>query len=238
MSKYTTGEMAKMCGISVRTVQFYDTKELLTPSELTEGGRRIYSEDDLKKMRLILMLKNLGLSLDSVKGILESENRSKVMLLLLEEQMKELDKEIGRMQKQKEAIKAIKEAVANSDTIPVESINDIEHIMNEKKKLRKVHGTMLVVGIVMDLVEIGTIALWIAKGIWWPFAAGMPLVVLTGALLIRMYFNNTAYICTECNGRFKPKFREFLFAGHTPKTRKLTCTECGHKDWCVETIAD
>ena len=45
MSKYTTGEIAKLCGVSVRTVQYYDTRGILAPSELTEGGRRLYSED-------------------------------------------------------------------------------------------------------------------------------------------------------------------------------------------------
>ena len=40
MSKYTTGEIAKLCGVSVRTVQYYDTRNILTPSELTEGRGR------------------------------------------------------------------------------------------------------------------------------------------------------------------------------------------------------
>ena len=39
MSQYTTGELAKECGITVRTVQFYDQKGILVPSALTEGGR-------------------------------------------------------------------------------------------------------------------------------------------------------------------------------------------------------
>lgn len=52
MSKYTTGEIAKLCGVSVRTVQYYDTRNILTPSELTEGGRRLYSEEDLKRYLL------------------------------------------------------------------------------------------------------------------------------------------------------------------------------------------
>ena len=34
MSKYTTGEMAKLCNVTVRAVQFYDTKGLLIPSDL------------------------------------------------------------------------------------------------------------------------------------------------------------------------------------------------------------
>jgi DNA-binding transcriptional MerR regulator/DNA-directed RNA polymerase subunit RPC12/RpoP len=238
MSKYTTGEIAKMCEVSVRTVQFYDTRGLLTPSGLTEGGRRLYSGDDLKQMRLILMLKSLGLSLDSIKGILESENQSRVLLLLLDEQMKRLDAEMGQMQKQTKSIKTIKEAIKTSDTIPVKSISGIDNIMNGKKKLKKTQIIMLIVGIIMDIVEIGTIYYWIKYGNWVPFAVGMPFVVLAAVLLVRAYYKNAAYICAECNAKFRPKFWEFFFAGHTPRTRKLTCTECGHKGWCVETAAD
>jgi DNA-binding transcriptional MerR regulator len=41
MSQYSTGDLAKLGGVSVRTVQFYDTKGLLPPSDLTDGGRRL-----------------------------------------------------------------------------------------------------------------------------------------------------------------------------------------------------
>ena len=53
MSKYTTGEIAKLCGVSVRTVQYYDSRNILVPSELSEGGRRLYSEEDLTSQRLM-----------------------------------------------------------------------------------------------------------------------------------------------------------------------------------------
>lgn len=56
MSKYTTGEIAKLCGVSVRTVQYYDERGILIPSELSEGGRRLYSEDDYKKLNRTLWL--------------------------------------------------------------------------------------------------------------------------------------------------------------------------------------
>ena len=52
MSKYTTGEIAKLCGVSVRTVQYYDNRNILVPTELSEGGRRLYSDNDLEKMKI------------------------------------------------------------------------------------------------------------------------------------------------------------------------------------------
>ena len=44
MSKYTTGELAKLCNVTVRTVQYYDKRGILIPTELSEGGRRLYTE--------------------------------------------------------------------------------------------------------------------------------------------------------------------------------------------------
>ena len=64
MSVYSTGEIARLCGVSVRTVQFYDGKGLLPPSEISEGGRRLYSKADVEQLRFICMLKTLGLSGD------------------------------------------------------------------------------------------------------------------------------------------------------------------------------
>ena len=66
MSTYTTGDIAKLCNVSVRTVQYYDTRGILQPTELSEGGRRLYTEQDLEKMKIICALKELDLSLDLI----------------------------------------------------------------------------------------------------------------------------------------------------------------------------
>jgi len=237
MSKYTTGEMAKLCNVSVRTVQFYDTKGLLHPSELTEGGRRLYNDDDLSKMKLICTLKAIGLSLDSIKGIIKDESSGKVLSLLLEEQLKQLGDEIGDRQRQIDAIKLIQKNLGSMDIIPVNSINDIEHMMKNKKGLKKVYGTLLGFGLLMDALQIVTVVWWIIKGNWIPFAVAMPFTIFIGILLVRMYHRNTLYICAECNHTFRPKIMEFTFAAHTLKTRKLTCSNCRHKGYCVETYA-
>ncbi len=238
MSEYTTGELAKLCDVSVRTVQFYDVKDLLKPAELTEGGRRLYTEDDLKQLRLICLLKALGLSLDSIKGILSSENRNKVLSLLLDEQEKQINAEIGKREKQKQAIRVIRENIRTTNSIAVNSIDDIEKNMTGNKKLKRTYAVMLIVGILMDIVEIGTLIYGIKRGIWWPFIAGMAIVIVTAGLLVRMYYRNTAYLCPECGKKFRPAIKEFTFAKHTLKTRKLTCINCGYKGYCVETYAD
>jgi len=235
MSAYTTGELAKLCDVSVRTVQFYDAKDLLKPAELSEGGRRLYSDSDLKKMRIICMLKSLGLSLESIRGILGSDHPEKVLFLLLDEQERQIDEEIGLMQRQKTAIEGVRETLRTGQLLSIESIADMEHMMEEKKKLRRLHWNMLLLAIPMTLVQWGTILYWIFTGTWWPFAACIPPVILLGIVLMRLYYRNTLYICPECGERFRPSLKEVFWARHTPKTRRLTCTCCGRKSWCVET---
>ena len=70
MSKYTTGELAKLCGVTVRTVQYYDTRGILIPSSLSDGGRRLYSEDDVKRMKVICFLRELDLPISAKKVFL------------------------------------------------------------------------------------------------------------------------------------------------------------------------
>lgn len=237
MSKYSTGEIARLCGVSVRTVQFYDSKGLLTPSEISEGGRRLYCQADVEKLRFICMLKTLGLSLDAIKEILGSEQQNEILLLLLEQQEKRICQEVEQREKQLTSIRFLRETLKNEGEIPAQSLCDIEQIMENKKGLRTTHGIMLAVGILMDLIQLVLLALWLFRGIWVPFAVGMPFVIAMGVWVTRFYYRRVSYVCPHCHAVFRPKFREFLFAKHTPKARCLTCTQCGKKDYCVEQSA-
>ncbi len=97
---------------------------------------------------------------------------------------------------------------------------------------------MLTAAVFMEAVEIFTLILWINSGIWWPFALGMGAVILGSIWLVAYYYKKTDFICPQCHTVFKPKFKQMFFASHTPTTRKLTCTSCGHKGFCVETYAE
>ena len=61
MSQFSTGELAKAAEVSVRTVQYYDQRGILTPSEVTEGGRRILPRIRLGTPASHLFLKEFGL---------------------------------------------------------------------------------------------------------------------------------------------------------------------------------
>ena len=234
MSKYTTGELAKLCGVTVRTVQYYDTRGILIPSELSEGGRRLYSEDDLKRMKVICFLRELDLPIDAISQILKEEHPEKVISLLIEQQENVLSEEISRKQDQLEKLHELKNGLKNQAAFSLESIGDIAVIMESKKKLKRMHWMMILTGIPVTALQWFSIIFWIVKGIWWPFVVWILAAIPWGALVSRYYFRHTKYICPECHEVFKPTLKEAFWARHTPTTRKLTCTECGYKGFCVE----
>ena len=107
MSKYTTGELAKLCGVTVRTVQYYDSRNILIPSELSEGGRRLYSEADLRRMKIICFLRDLGLSINTIGDLLSEEHPEQVIDLLLQQQEKVLRAEITERQEMLERLEGL-----------------------------------------------------------------------------------------------------------------------------------
>lgn len=234
MSKYTTGEMAKLCNVTVRTVQYYDTRGILVPAELSDGGRRLYNDDDLKKLRLICYLKSIGLSLDNIADILTAENSKNVISTILQAQRVELKSDIERQKESLKEIDGLLNELESGKSFSVESINDIVDFMENRQSLKRLHLKMILVGIIADVIEISAIVLWIVKGIWIPFAVGMVIVVVIISWIFDVYCKNVAYICPECHEIFKAGKKEICFSKHTPKARKLTCTHCGHNGYCIE----
>ena len=238
MSIYTTGEVAKLCHVSVRTVQYYDTRGILIPTELSEGGRRLYSEADVKKMRVICFLRELGLPINSIGELLSEKDPGSVIDLLLEQQKQALQQEISERQTRLDLLERLQRELKNVEHFSVESIGDVARIMTSKQKLRKIRTIMLLTGIPVALLQWTSILLWIFTGIWWLFVVWACVAIPYGILISRYYFKNVAYICPQCHEVFKPAFKEAFFAPHTPSARKLTCPHCGHKGYCVETCAD
>lgn len=235
MSKYTTGEIAKLCGVSVRTVQYYDTRGILNPSELSEGGRRLYSEEDYKRMKIICFLRSAGISINSISQLLSENDPGSVISTLLEQQEALLREEVAERQAKLEILDGIKRELKSVERFSVESINDIAYALENKKKMARLHAILLSTGIPIGILQWSSIILWIAAGIWWPFVLYLLIAIPYAFWISNYYFKRVVYICPQCHTVFKPNAREALFARHTPTLRKLTCTCCGCKSFCVET---
>ena len=234
MSKFTTGELAKLCGVTVRTVQYYDARGILIPSELSEGGRRLYSEDDLKRLKVICFLREMDIPIDAISQILKEEHPEKVIGLLIEQQEKALSDEIAEKEKKLDNLHDLKNGLRGKTVISLETIGDIAISMEGKKKLKNMRWMMILTGIPVTALQWFSIIFWIVKGVWWPFVLWVLVAVIWGIWVSRYYFRHVKYICPECHEVFRPTLKEAFWANHTPTARKLTCTACGRKGFCVE----
>ncbi len=82
----SVNEVSKLSGVSRRTLQYYDEIGLLPPSAVKESGYRQYDDESLRRLWSILFYKELGMSLDYIRLLLENP--------------KEMEKEIIRQHKQ------------------------------------------------------------------------------------------------------------------------------------------
>ena len=64
------GELADRTGLSLRTIRHYDDVGLLPATARTDGGFRVYSEDDSERLLVIKQMKPLGFSLEEMAEIL------------------------------------------------------------------------------------------------------------------------------------------------------------------------
>ena len=92
----TVKQLAKKCGVSVRTLHHYDAIGLLKPAQVTEAGYRLYDEAALERLYLILLFRELGFRLKDIRGILDAPDfdRNRVLerqIELLERKQRHLE---------------------------------------------------------------------------------------------------------------------------------------------------
>ena len=153
---YSTGEIAKLCNISVRTVQYYDSRELVIPTGISEGGRRLYSNEDLAKMKIVCFLRDLNIPINTVAKILKEANSKKVISLLLKEQKSILESEIKDKENKLKILAGLEECLEDSLSADlIERVNTKVVEMENKqdqKALWKIRGVILGVGIPVEII--------------------------------------------------------------------------------------
>lgn len=100
-------QVAKLTGVSIRTLQYYDEIGLLKPSKLTTAGYRMYDDNALQVLQQILFFKELGFPLKEIKEILEKPDfdriaafkKQKELFLLKRDRLDRLIQLLERLEK-------------------------------------------------------------------------------------------------------------------------------------------
>ncbi|XRG79413.1 MerR family transcriptional regulator [Rossellomorea sp. GAMAL-10_SWC] len=108
--EYTIGQVAKLNSLTISQLRYYDKQGLLPFLKRTESGDRIFNEDALKFIEMILCLKNTGMPIKKIKQFVDwSMNGEETLLQRLElmkqqernvlEQIKETEENLKKIQR-------------------------------------------------------------------------------------------------------------------------------------------
>ena len=114
---WKVGEIAKLTQLSVRTLHYYDEVGLLKPTARSGAGHRLYTEDDVVRLQRIVSLRQLGFSLDDIRGSLESPDYALAPVLDLH--LARLTEQIARQQRLHQQLSALRERLSSGTVIPV-----------------------------------------------------------------------------------------------------------------------
>lgn len=99
---YTVKKLAKLSGVTIRTLRWYDTIGLLKPAYYGVNGYRYYEEEQLLTLQQILFFRELGFSLKEIQKVLVSDDFNKIRALHTHKSI--LEEDLGRIEKLVETI--------------------------------------------------------------------------------------------------------------------------------------
>jgi MerR family transcriptional regulator, thiopeptide resistance regulator len=114
---YQVSDVAGIAGVSVRALHHYDAIGLLVPSARTSAGYRLYDDADLLRLQQILIGRELGLSLESIRKNLDDPSFDLKSALVA--QKKDLDARASRTAEMLRSVEAALEALAQEGDTPM-----------------------------------------------------------------------------------------------------------------------
>jgi len=111
LKSFQIGELATLAEMSPRTIRYYEEIGLLHPGKRAQGGKRVFTENDLQRLRFVKRLKHLGLTLSEMNELasiykIHQTNRDVLRRLceLLDNQVEKIDERITNLLRLKEEI--------------------------------------------------------------------------------------------------------------------------------------
>lgn len=107
--------MARLTGLSVRTLHHYDQIGLLHVSERTDSRHRMYSEADLERLQRIMSLRELGFSLDDIRSSLDQPEYALFPLVTLH--IQRLDEQLQLQQQLRRRLEAVRTRLESGEYV-------------------------------------------------------------------------------------------------------------------------
>lgn len=117
------GELAKLTGLTAKTIRYYELLKLLPKPPRTESGYRLYSEADVQRLEFVKKAKRIGLSLEDIRDILTLHATNQPpcvhVLALIDQRLAYIDVLLDALQKFREDLSHLRqESAERLDSLP------------------------------------------------------------------------------------------------------------------------
>ncbi len=136
MRTYSIGELAKLAGVSIRTLRYYDKIGLLKPIDRAESNYRFYGKDELYRLQQILFYKELDFELKKIKKLLDDPDFDRLKALTFQRKQivnrkERLDKLLVTIDKTIKDLKEEKNMLTDEELYEGFSKEEIQKIKQE-----------------------------------------------------------------------------------------------------------
>lgn len=101
-SSFTIGDLSREFGVTLRTLRFYEDRQLLSPRR--EGLNRLYSRRDRARLRLVLMGKKVGFTLTEIRDMLDLYDLKDGQVTQLKVSLDKFTRQVALLREQKQDI--------------------------------------------------------------------------------------------------------------------------------------
>lgn len=133
---YSSGEFAKMAGITKKTIRYYDEHNILKPSYVNPKGARYYTDKDFARLQQILLFKYLGFSLDDIKEMTINDSDHIFLHDSLELQKKLIEDRIEQLELVKNAIGDMSRVVGSGKAPDWSRMLNLIHLTDMEKSMK------------------------------------------------------------------------------------------------------
>lgn len=133
---YSSGQFARLADVSLKTIRFYDKKNILKPSYRNPSGARFYTEEDFAKLQQILLLKYLGLSLEDIKELAIDTSDQHMLLNSLKLQKKLVKDRMEQLQMVEAAIDDTVATMEQEQQVDWSHMLELIHLTGMEKSLK------------------------------------------------------------------------------------------------------
>jgi len=128
---YSIGELVKQLNINKETIRYYERIGLISETTRDKNGYRIYTKEDMEKIKFILIVKNFGFSLKEISTLIHDEilcGDIKSIKKIVEDKVNEINNKINQLDATKRLLEKVKKNMLDRN---IKCCDDIENYLKK-----------------------------------------------------------------------------------------------------------